>query len=318
MTHPMENLDGTRAAIKRFQTQSGFPESEFLTAQQRAQLIEGKWPVEKQAGRETSEEDRGPVESGTSAQVETQETGRSGAEISSRTVEVTGEGESLDAAHDDATRQAIMQVAGEYIDTKRLVVLKIDDERLSEMLSEKIISYSNGFVEKVEPISSENKAGLFYFRAKITIKTEPLVDKLAGMDISTKSVSPAPIDTLTIIQRLRAGARAGKGATALIQRLINEQLDFYEVKLAGEFKQVDEPKVSSLPGVWVKAPLKFRARQDTITEWQKTFAMIADASFEGSFHIETNFRQKGSLFVYDRFRPSKEADKRFYGTVRRL
>ena len=36
----------TRAAIKRFQTHSGFPESEFLTAQERQQLLQEKAPTE--------------------------------------------------------------------------------------------------------------------------------------------------------------------------------------------------------------------------------------------------------------------------------
>lgn len=234
------------------------------------------------------------------------ETPRPGGELTTKTVEKTGIGETVDAARHDATLQAIRQVAGEYIDAKRLVDLKMDDKQLEEKLSETIISYSNAFVENVETISCKQKDNAWYCSVKVTVKAKPLLDRLAESNIPTKIITSAPIDRSTIQEQLQTEGKEQEGAESLVKRLINETLDFYDVKLVGKFTRADsngsELKFeNSFPGVWVKAGLEFRARQDTITEWQKTFAMIADSKFEASFDINssvTSPARKGPGFSF--------------------
>jgi hypothetical protein len=59
-----------------------------------------------------------------------------------RTVEVTTSGESPEVARTEATRQAIQQVAGVFVDNRRRVEINMSGQRVSEIVQEKILSYT--------------------------------------------------------------------------------------------------------------------------------------------------------------------------------
>ena len=60
-----------------------------------------------------------------------------------RIVEVSGSGDGVEEAKADASRQAVQQVAGLYVDARRKVETRTTDAHVSEVVEEKIVSYTN-------------------------------------------------------------------------------------------------------------------------------------------------------------------------------
>lgn len=98
---------------------------------------------------------------------------------SSKIVEATGVGETLDLAKEDAIRQAVQKAVGSYVSSD--LITKNDD-----VIKDKVISLSAGFVEKTE-ITSQNKRedGLFETKIKATVTSTKLRRALEDQNIAT-------------------------------------------------------------------------------------------------------------------------------------
>jgi hypothetical protein len=75
-------------------------------------------------------------------------------------VSVTALGDTPDTARKEAARLAVQQIAGVFIDHRRQIELKMSDQRLSEIVEEKVLSYTNAYVtsSKFFPQSTNQKA----------------------------------------------------------------------------------------------------------------------------------------------------------------
>lgn len=98
---------------------------------------------------------------------------------SSKIVEATGVGETLDLAKEDAIRQAVQKAVGSYVSSD--LITKNDD-----VIKDKVISLSAGFVEKTE-ITLQNKRedGLFETKIKATVTSTKLRRALEDQNIAT-------------------------------------------------------------------------------------------------------------------------------------
>ena len=107
--------------------------------------------------------EKNPVESGTS-------------QIIAEGVGATG-----DEALRDAFRNAVRQVVGAVVDAETLV-------KNDEIISDKVLTYSDGFVKTYEEISKKQDKGLFRTKIKATVERRSVIAKLKAANITVKDV----------------------------------------------------------------------------------------------------------------------------------
>lgn len=102
------------------------------------------------------------------------------------TVEIvaSGSGMTSDAATKAALRSAVEQVVGQLVDANTLVANE-------EVVSEKILTYSGGYVEGYEAIKEpvQGSDGLFATKIKARVKKTELVEKLRAENVTQAEVS---------------------------------------------------------------------------------------------------------------------------------
>ena len=97
--------------------------------------------------------------------------------------DVVAEGVGLDAkkALNDAFRSAVRQVVGAVVDAK--TVIKHD-----EVIEDKILTYSDGFVKTYEKLSEKKRDGLIRVKIQATVERQSLIRKLTAANITVKAV----------------------------------------------------------------------------------------------------------------------------------
>jgi hypothetical protein len=97
----------------------------------------------------------------------------------SKVVEAIGVGETLETAKEDAIRQAVQKAVGSYVTSD--LITKND-----EVIKDKVLSLSSGFVEKIEVISQGKRSdGLVETKIKATVTSTKLRRALEDQNIST-------------------------------------------------------------------------------------------------------------------------------------
>ena len=143
-------------------------------------------------------------------------------------VVVTGSGFSPDEAEKDALRNAVETVVGQYVGTS--VVVEND-----ELIEDKILTYSAGFVETYDRIGEPRRRddGLVSIKIKATVKRSQLVRKLQSVSIGKASVSGKDLfastftrmDEMTNAQKILAEALKDFPAPSLVDLKIVKDAD---------------------------------------------------------------------------------------------
>jgi peptidoglycan hydrolase-like protein with peptidoglycan-binding domain/uncharacterized protein YecT (DUF1311 family) len=199
----------------------------------------------------------------------------------SRTVEVTASGDTPEAARKEATRLAIQQVAGVFVDHRRRVEINMSDQKVSQIVEEKVLSYTNAYVSKFEIVNSETKSDVHTVTAKVTVAVAPLLKTLQANNVPTvpfdSDSASATAETLT-----------DEKAKALeIYRDLVSRLD--SLIQVGIGKAEVSPSIPSAAGMaWVSIPITFFANKDAIEEWRKKFNLIADRREQVLIRVKSN------------------------------
>jgi hypothetical protein len=98
-----------------------------------------------------------------------------------RVITVEGAGKDIEAAKRDAYREAVRQVVGSYVDSETLV-------RNDSLIEDRIITLSNGFVEKSETISKRMEEGLTRVRLRAHVRVTPILRALQSQNVTTEMV----------------------------------------------------------------------------------------------------------------------------------
>jgi len=186
-----------------------------------------------------------------------------------RTVTITASAETPDAARKDAARLAIQQVAGVYIDNRRRVESNMSNEKVSEIVEEKLLSYTNAYVSRIEVISTDYKDGVHTTTAKVTVAIAPILKTLQESNVPT-----VPFDTISGAATAETLGTQKAEALAIYNDLVSRLDNLIQVG-------VGKAEVStSIPGpvdsVWLSVPVTFFANADAINEWRRKFELIAD------------------------------------------
>lgn len=122
-----------------------------------------------------------------------------------KVVVVSGAGIDIEAAKKDACREAVRQVVGAYISSKTFT-------ENDELIEDKVISLSSGFVEKMETLTQSKADGLVRTRIRATVRISKVLDSL-----KTNRISVIELDGQSLGAKLLTTDDQKKGQAQLIE-----------------------------------------------------------------------------------------------------
>ena len=146
-------------------------------------------------------------------------------------VVVEGAGLSLEAAQQDAYRQAVRTVVGLYVDSKTIV-------ENDELIEDRILSASNGFVKtaKTIPGSAKEENGIWRLRVRADVEVAEVSARLKQENIAMRALDGESLFAKAITKMERS-----QNTQQLLQELLGELPGMFKVSLHGE-PDYDEAK----------------------------------------------------------------------------
>lgn len=185
-----------------------------------------------------------------------------------RTVEVMGTGDSADAARKDAARLAIQQVVGVFVDNRRRVELNVSDRKVSEVVDEKLISYTNAYVNRLEVVKTEQRVGLYEVTARVGVAVRPLLKVLQD-----NAVPVVAFDTATAASAVETLGQEKAAAAYLYADLVAKADALVRVGVGTP--QVDASLPSAADEAWLRIPVNYSVNDEAAREWRAKFDLIA-------------------------------------------
>jgi hypothetical protein len=121
-----------------------------------------------------------------------------------------GVGATADEALKDAFRNAVRQVVGAVVDAEILV-------KNEDIISDKVLTYSDGFIPKYEQIGKKQDKGLFRIKIAADVERRSVVAKLRAAQVTVKEV-----DGSSLFAKAVTTAEAQKNATDLLKARLEE------------------------------------------------------------------------------------------------
>lgn len=170
-----------------------------------------------------------------------------------------GVGTTADEALKDAFRNAVRQVVGALVDAETLV-------KNDEIISDKVLTYSAGYITKYDEISNKKEKGLFRVKISATVERRGIIEKLKDARVTSKEVDGKDIAAFAMTRK-----EARENATALLKKAF---VEFPNVLVAEvrkpTAKDYDEDTLKLILDVTVKVDLvKYNA-------FAKNLVQIAD------------------------------------------
>ena len=174
----------------------------------------------------------------------------------SQLIEVVAEGtgETKKNALKDAFRSAVQRVVGAYVDAETLI-------KNDELVEDKVLIYSDGFVKTYETISEQEKNGLITIKIRAKIERRSVIDKLKAVNITTRK-----IDGQGLFAEIVTNMAAKKDATALLKKALADFPTLVTAESAGKPK-FDQETSEFVIDVLLKVDTKaYAAHQQRLEE----------------------------------------------------
>lgn len=125
-------------------------------------------------------------------------------------VEVVAQGMGVDsnAALLNAYSNAVQQALGSYVDAEILV-------QNDQIVHDKILTYSKGFIEKVDIVSQNQANGLFQVNIRAKVKRQQLLEQAKANNISLKAV-----DGTSLHAKVMSQIKQEQDANALLEKAL--------------------------------------------------------------------------------------------------
>jgi len=192
-----------------------------------------------------------------------------------QTVIAEGVGTTADEALKDAFRSAVRQVVGALVDAETLV----KDE---EVVSDKVLTFSNGFVKQYEEIGKKEVKGLFRVKIKAQVERKGVVDKLKAANVKVKD-----IDGKSLFAEAMTDLEREKDAQAILKKTLEGfPLNCMTVSVSGEPKIVERDGDNATVSVTIQVEPNMEA--------YKVFVKKLDSVLE---KIEEDKNSKGNFVV---------------------
>ena len=113
-----------------------------------------------------------------------------------RVVESEGRGHTAIEARKAAATVAIEQAVGVFVDSRRRSEMRMSDDKLQEVVDEKVQTFSSAFVDKIETIFSrpDGESG-FVVRLRASVVVSELLDVMKQADIPVTQIDAASTQT---------------------------------------------------------------------------------------------------------------------------
>lgn len=174
--------------------------------------------------------------------------GRDGREVRTQVIEAAGSGKTDDEALKDAFRNAVQQVVGAVVDAETL-------EKNDDIISDKVLTYSGGFIKKYDQIGKKQDQGLIRIKIRATVERLGVIEKLKAANITVKNVDveKGVKEAENRIAEEQTKKLAAKDAEALIAKIMT---DFHQKILRADV--VGEPEIGK--GTEKGVPVRFKVK----------------------------------------------------------
>jgi tetratricopeptide (TPR) repeat protein len=156
-------------------------------------------------------------------------------------VEVVAQGMGTDqnSALLNAYSNAVQQALGLYVDAETMV-------KNDQIVRDQILTYSKGFIQKVDIVSQNQASGLFQVNIRAQVKRQKLMEQAKVNNIALKSVDGASLHGQVLTQ-----VKQEEDAKALLTKALSPftGVALLRVELVGEPKTVKQDKDSVNVGV---------------------------------------------------------------------
>lgn len=222
----------------------------------------------------------------------------------SAAVVVTGSGATPDDALRSALRQAVGQVMGELVDSETLT-------KNDELITDKILTYSKGYVSEWHELKSWKDDGLIFKQLLVKVQRRELV-----IILNKHGINPRPFDGRRLYARIVTGLLEEKEARLVLRRLFEK---YPACVLNVTIESEPEPKKKSETEVTLGYDLSVRIDPAKYRDFTKKARAILDlialkkgtCVLRGRTAPKTLYAPFCTYFFPHAALPSAEARKRF-------
>ncbi len=180
-----------------------------------------------------------------------------------QTVVSEGVGQTAEAAIKDAFRNAVRQVVGAVVDAETQI-------KNDELISDKVLTYSDGFIKRYEELggSKNESGGLHRIRIKAEVEKSVLLEKLKSSNVYTK-----PVDGKGLFAETVSKLDAEKEAKAIVLKQFEGfPQSCITATVVGEPSVVEKDDVSAT----VEIIVQIEANLDSYKEFSKKLRATLD------------------------------------------
>ena len=211
------------------------------------------------------------------------------ADSKTKQVVAEGVGATKSEAEKDAFRNAVRQVVGAVVDAETLI-------KNDEVIEDKVLTYSDGFIKQGwETISEKTQGGLVRLKIKVEVEQRSVVAKLKAANVTMKQVDGKGLFAEVVTQ-----LDAEKDAQALVEKALKDfPLSCLKAEVVGkpELVKKDDTEATIRISVTVRADL---AAYDA-------FAKRFEQTLKGISKQKTNFTIKATPVVDENRRGAARA-----------
>ena len=208
----------------------------------------------------------------------------------SQTVVADGIGVKLDEAIKNSAENAMMQLVGSFVDAEKsvekLVEIRGAVKEQTKSISSRMSEYSQGTIENIEVLLSENDGGLYRVTCKVTVRTEVFQAYLRRTALAEREVKQG------LFAKVQATREQGVDlGEIIIGRVIQDIYALKVVKLsAGDADVIRDPKLessarrilkSSQDETLIRIPISAKIDPQFLTNAFNTLEKTALAGYKG-------------------------------------
>ncbi len=138
----------------------------------------------------------------------------------SSTVETIGYGNTKDEALKNAFSSAVSQYVGVLVDAKEVV-------KNGKLIQDKILTFSNGYIDTYETISSKKQMGLWEVSIKAIVKKQDVLNEIKKLKIKAKDIKGSEDRYARLISQIKSKFEAEDMIVALIKEYASPNYSKY-------------------------------------------------------------------------------------------
>jgi hypothetical protein len=190
-----------------------------------------------------------------------------------------GVGADVAEARSDAFRHAVRQVVGAYVDSETIVAN-------DEVISDRIVTLSPAFVEKVEQIGgSESKTnGLVRLRFRAHVRVPKVLDALAASKIKTQ-IATKQLDATSLLAELETKSSRQEAGQDILARVLSSYPESCLTVEASGKESIDKRPDGIIE---LKVPLTIKPNEKAYADFSKILCQVLSATERpsGDFHVD--------------------------------